>query len=217
MRATRAGAAVGAVVAALLAVALGACSGSGSGSPTAAPPAASSTVAGAATSGPATSVPAGPTSSAPAATPTAVDARCHSADLSLKADGGGAATGHAVAVFDLVNTATRACTLTGYPGVAALGGQGATLVSAAHGPGFILADAPPATVMLGPGQAAYFGVEWTNVCAGGVAPVSSSSLSVTPPGETASLLVAASVTVCPGSQSVLVSPVRAAKAEVSRG
>jgi hypothetical protein len=199
---------VPAVVAAVL---LAACSGS-AGHPAPAPP----TTAAAPVSSTASTAP--PVSSPSTVAPTSTTAvtRCTTAGLALRANGSSAATGHALAVFELRNTTSTACRLVGYPGVKVLGPSGAALTDAQRVPGFILGDAPATTVTVPAGQAAYFGVESANVCQGGGDPVASASLAVTPPDETAALTVSAIINVCPGASSVLVSPVRATAADIAR-
>jgi hypothetical protein len=203
--------ALGAVLAPVAAVLLAACSGSGGhhalASTTTTVPPVSST----ASTTPPVSAP-----STVAATSTTAIARCTTVGLALRSNGGSAATGHALAVFELRNTTSTACRLAGYPGVKVLGPSGAALTDAQRVPGFILGDAPATAVTVAAGQAAYFGVESANVCQGGGDPVPSASLAVTPPDETAALTVAATINVCPGASSVLVSPVRAAAADIPR-
>jgi hypothetical protein len=140
--------------------------------------------------------------------------RCTTSGLALRANGGSAATGHALAVFELRNTSSKPCRILGYPGVRVLDASGATLTDAQRAPGFILDDRPPAAVTVSAGQVAYFGVESANVCQGGGDPKPAASLRVTPPDETAALTVAATVNVCPGTPSVLVSPVRSSASDI---
>jgi hypothetical protein len=200
----------GAPVVGVLLVLLVACSGSGSQRSAPAPVTTTSTPP--ATS-PSTAPPSTPGSTT--VTSTTGPARCTTQELSLRANGGGAATGHAVADFELRNTSSRPCRMLGYPGVRVLDASGATMTDAQRTSGFILGDAPPAAVIVPAGQVAYFGVESVNVCNGGADPRPSASLRVTPPDETAALTVAANINVCPGN-TVLVSPIRATAAEIPR-
>jgi hypothetical protein len=186
-----------------------ACSGSGGGK-------ASPATTSATTSVPVTTTVTAPPTSAASTVPATAVGRCTTADLSLRANGGNGAAGHAIANFELVNTSTKACRMLGYPGVALLDASGATLTNAGRTPGMILGDLPPATVTVAAGQRAYFGVESVNVCTGDVRPTTSATIRVTPPDETASFSAPATITVCPGQQSVLVSPVRGNPADVTR-
>jgi hypothetical protein len=196
---------------AIVVVLLAGCSGGGGAK--SAPPSTTAT-----TATPSTTTPVSSSSSvaAPGVTSTTSIGRCTTAELSLRAAGGTAATGHALATFELRNTSSRTCRLLGYPGVQLLDGSGATLADAQRKAGFILGDVAPAAVTVGAGKSAYFGVESVNVCQGDLNPTPSASLRVTPPDETAPLTVAATINVCKGQQSVLVSPVRATTAEIPR-
>src|SRR5206468_12033164 len=97
----------GAIVVVLLA-------GCSSGGPKSAPPSTTAT-----TATPSTTTPVSSSSSvaAPGVTSTTSIGRCTTAELSLRAAGGTAATGHALATFELRNTSSRTCRLLGYPGV----------------------------------------------------------------------------------------------------
>lgn len=199
------------VGAALVAVVLLAGCSSGGGSAKSAPSTTATTAA------PSTTTPVSSSSSvASTATSTTSIGRCTTAELSLRAAGGSAATGHALATFELRNTSSRTCRLLGYPGVQLLDASGATLTEAQRTAGFILGDVAPSAVTVAAGKSAYFGVESVNVCQGDLIPTPSASLRVTPPDETAALTVAATINVCKGQQSVLVSPVRATTAEIPR-
>ena len=198
------------LAAALVLLVLAGCSRSGGSH--AASPATTTTIGPTSTTAPAPSSSASTT----VARTTTTLGRCATSALALRPNSGSAATGHALAVFELRNTSSAPCRLTGYPGVRLLDAGGATLADAQRTAGFILGDAPAATVTVAAGQAAYFGVESANVCQGGGNPVPSATLRVTPPDETASLTVPATINVCPGGTSVLVSPVRATIAEIPR-
>lgn len=199
---------------ALLLILLPACSGSGHRTAGPATGAGTTTTTSAApatvTSAPSSSV------ATTVAGATTTIGRCATAGLALRQNTASAATGHALHVFELGNTTTAACRLSGYPGVRVLDTSGATLADAQRTAGFILDDRPPATVSVAAGQSAYFGVESTNVCQGGGDPVPAASLRVTPPDDTASLTVAATLNVCPGGTTIIVSPVRATVADITR-
>lgn len=196
---------------ALLLMLLTACSSSGRGS---APPA-TSTATTTPTSAPVTSAPSTSVATTAVGSTSGI-ARCATSGLTLRPNTASAATGHALHVFELRNTTSAPCRLTGYPGVRVLDAAGATLADAQRTGGFILPDVPPSTVTVGAGQSAYFGVESSNVCQGGPDPVPAATLRVTPPDETTSLTVAAILNVCPGGTSILVSPVRANVADITR-
>jgi len=86
---------------------------------------------------------------------------CPVSQLVLDASGGGAASGHRAYDFQIRNTSTLPCTITGYPGIAFRGANtrptGATV---APGRSFMEEDPGPAPVALAPGATAIAGIGW---------------------------------------------------------
>lgn len=124
---------------------------------------------------------------------SAAAAPCAGADLSVTRTAWVGTAGHGGFALLFRNDSTTACTLTGYPGVAALtatGRQAAQATRTLHGyqqgglpPGVSM----PPTVALAPGQSAAAGLEWIENAGPGQAscPVYPAIL-VTPPNTTAS-------------------------------
>ncbi|MGH9277142.1 MAG: DUF4232 domain-containing protein [Acidimicrobiales bacterium] len=166
----------------------------------------------------ATTATAATVSTTTAAPPTTVAGPdpCAASALAIEAGEGRAALGHGLSVYELRNTSSEACRMSGYPTVTVVDAQGRVLAEAQRGPGRILPDRPPASVVVAPGARAYVGVESPNVCGDGVRPAAADAVRVTPPGTTGAPLTAvATIAVCPG-QAVLVSPVRATEADLTR-
>jgi hypothetical protein len=166
-----------AAAAIILAALLASCGGSGSGSPaltttTRAEPAS-------------TSVPAtAPTTSAP---PTG--GRCQNGQLSVVPLSGGVGAGSAQEIIGFTNISSATCTLTGYPGVAALDQHGSQVAQAQRitGPQAL----PVTTVTLAEGETASAAVSGTEVPTGTATtcPYFAPSLLVTPPDLTRSVRV----------------------------
>ena len=125
-----------------------------------------------------------------------------------------AAAGHTLTVFEVRNTAPRACRLAGHPAVEVLDRSGRVLARAAPGAGSILAGSPPAPVTVGAGGVAYFGVESESVCPDDAPAADSDRVRVVLPDDTAPVDVAAPITVCPRPE-ILVSPVRASQEDLA--
>jgi hypothetical protein len=157
------------------AVVLASCGGSGSSAP-----------------GPTTTraAPAAPTS-APSPAPTTsvppTGSRCQNGQLSVVPLSGGLGAGHALEVIGFTNVSSTTCTLTGFPGVAALDGNGSQVAQAERATS---PQAPPVTtVTLAEGQTASATVSGTDVPTGTATtcPYYAPSLLVTPPDLTRSV------------------------------
>ncbi len=124
--------------------------------------------------------------------------RCTTAQLHVSTIGGDAAAGNVSAIIGFVNAGSSACTLNGYPGVAALNAQGQQVAQAQRVPSGMLGglhngSTTPPVVTLGAGQTASAVVEGSDVPSGTATSCASyPSFLVTPPAETHSVTVAAS-------------------------
>ena len=128
--------------------------------------------------------------------------------------GGGAGLGHRSQVLVFTNTGQSACTLTGYPGVAALDAQGAQVAQAVRTPsgylgGLATGTTTPPTVVLAPGQAASAMVEGIdNPQNGATSCPSYPAFLVTPPNLTQSVTLGlTSSPAFPGCSPIQVHPV----------
>jgi hypothetical protein len=165
------------------AVLLASCGGSGSGSP--GPATTTRTAPSVPTSAPG---PASSTSSTSSTSPTG--SRCENGQLSVVPLSGGIGAGNAQQVIGFTNISSTTCTLTGFPGVAALDQQGSQVAQAER---FTGAQAPPVnTVTLAQGQTASAIVSGTAISTGTATtcPYYAPSLLVTPPDLTRSVGVA---------------------------
>jgi hypothetical protein len=157
-------------------------------------------------------------SSAPEATTTTLAPagpdRCRGSAVSITFLESRAAAGHSLAVFEVRNPGNRRCRLTGHPAVEVLDPSGRLLATARRGAGAILGAAPPTEVTVGPGSAAYFGLESESVCPDDSPAADSDRVRVVLPGDTAPAEVAVALTVCPRPE-ILVSPIRASPAELA--
>jgi hypothetical protein len=136
--------------------------------------------------------------------------RCAFAHLAISVGQIGAGLGHEGVSILFKNTGASKCSLSGYPGVAALGPTGAQLAQAQRTPsgylgGMQTGSTTPPVVVLGPGAVASALVEGTDVPEG----VASScptypALLVTPPTSTLSARLTVSL---PGCSPLEVHPV----------
>ncbi len=186
----------GGVAAATLAGSLAlACSACGGGSTSAASHAASHGKHHA----PITSTTARPTSST--TTPSGL-ARCTDSQLSISVGQTGAGLGHEGATIVFVNNGTSTCTLSGYPGIAALSASGAQVQQARRTPsgylgGLETGSATPPVVDLQVGVAASALVEGTDVPVGTATSCPTyPALLVTPPTSTQSKRLTVSLPGC---------------------
>lgn len=119
--------------------------------------------------------------------------RCQIDQLRIAPGKSGAAAGNIGQTVLFTNVGQTSCTMTGYPGVAALGAQGNQIVQAQRKPSGMLGGLPSGSpipiVNLAPGQIASAEIEGGDVSTG-TCP-SYPSFLVTPPGETRSATVTA--------------------------
>jgi hypothetical protein len=164
---------------------------------------------GAKTSAPGTP-PAATTSAPPpaATTPTVTQGstqpalpRCSAAGLTVSAKDGESGMGHRSTIYVLTNETQSPCSLEGFPGMAFLDDSGAVLRDTVA-----RSDATPAAVVLRPGDAASYSLDWTE--ANGATCATSAKVVVTPPNDTNHAELLSQVVVCPG-RALTVSPVTA--------
>jgi hypothetical protein len=152
-----------------------------------------------------------------ATTTTRVSARCHTPELEATGPiDGGAATGHQISYWQLKNISSRTCQLLGYPGVTLADASGNPITTKdQRGSGFITSGKPPGVVKMAPGATAVFGLE-THSCiaTGDHEGPKSASIQIIPPDETDHLTVKTGMALCQ-DQTLIVSPVRANKDEVT--
>ncbi|MNJ18829.1 Membrane-bound lysozyme-inhibitor of c-type lysozyme [compost metagenome] len=147
-----------------------------------------------------------------AAVPPPSGAPCASADLRLAVEGGDAGMGHRVTTLALRNAGTAACTVTGYPSVSLLDGEGKlmTSVRAVQAPGSYLAQGrAPTPVEIRPQQAAWFDLAWTVIPhedKGETTCPSAKTVRVTAPGAATAIALPLAFAPCGGQ--VEVSPLR---------
>lgn len=99
----------------------------------------------------------------------------------------------------LTNTSGQACTLSGYPGMAALNGSQVLAAQTSRGSSYIFQDPGPRLVTLGPGAQASFGLGTGGTPADGSPCPTSSALQITLPDQNQSTTVPFAVDVCPPS------------------
>jgi hypothetical protein len=137
-------------------------------------------------------------------------ARCTFAKLSISLGESAAGLGHEGSTILFTNTGTSACSLSGYPGVAALSSAGAQVQQAQRTPngylgGLETGSTSPPVVDLRPGAVASALVEGTDVPEGTAASCPTyPALLVTPPTSTQSKRLALSL---PGCSPLQVHPV----------
>ncbi len=130
------------------------------------------------------------TQRAMAATRSSASALCHTAQLTITPDGGGAGVGHVGVMFSVHNSSAQACDLVGYPGVQMLDATDRPLPThVTWGPGYLAGSNPVQRVHLNPGANAYFSVEWVHIPSTGQTCSTAQFLQIIPPNETVALLV----------------------------
>ena len=165
-------------------------------------------------SSPTTSASASPTSSAtptpsttptptPTPTPTATTTPvepaiyCRLSELTVTAGASNGAAGSITVPILFKNTGTRTCVLQGYPGVAGLNAAGQQVTQAVRTP--FAHVGPPSAISLAPGQTASAPVQGSDVPVGTATTCTSyPSLLVTPPNETHSQALLATLPGCSG-------------------
>ncbi len=139
-------------------------------------------------------------------------APCAAENLRLAVEGGDAGMGHRLTTLALRNTGPDACTVTGYPSVSLLDGEGKLMtgVRAVQAPGSYLAQGrAPAPVEIRPQQAAWFDLAWTVVPhedKGETTCPSAKTVRVTAPGAATAIALPLAFTPC--GRQVEVSPLR---------
>jgi Protein of unknown function (DUF4232) len=136
------------------------------------------------------SAPTSAPSTAPVPSTPPAASRCQNGQLSVVPLSGGVGAGSAQEVIGFTNISAATCTLTGFPGVAALDASGAQVAQAER---FTGAQAPAVTtVTLAQGQTASAIVSGTSIPTGAATtcPYYAPALLVTPPNLTRSVKVA---------------------------
>lgn len=147
-----------------------------------------------------------------AVAPPPSGAPCAAENLRLAVEGGDAGMGHRVTTLALRNTGPSACTVTGYPSVSLLDGDGKLLtgVRAAQAPGNYFAQGrAPTPVEIRPQQAAWFDLAWSVIPhedKGEATCPSAKTVRVTAPGAASAIALPLAFTPCGGQ--VEVSPLR---------
>jgi len=147
-----------------------------------------------------------------AVAPPPSGAPCAAENLRLTVEGGDAGMGHRVTTLALRNTGPSACTVTGYPSVSLLDGDGKLLtgVRAAQAPGNYFAQGrAPTPVEIRPQQAAWFDLAWSVIPhedKGESTCPSAKTVRVTAPGAASAITLPLAFTPCGGQ--VEVSPLR---------
>ncbi|WP_303718120.1 DUF4232 domain-containing protein [Brevundimonas naejangsanensis] len=147
-----------------------------------------------------------------AVAPPPSGAPCAAENLRLAVEGGDAGMGHRVTTLALRNAGPSACTVTGYPSVSLLDGDGKLLtgVRAAQAPGNYFAQGrAPTPVEIRPQQAAWFDLAWSVIPhedKGETTCPSAKTVRVTAPGAASAIVLPLAFTPCGGQ--VEVSPLR---------
>lgn len=147
-----------------------------------------------------------------AVAPPPSGAPCAAENLRLAVEGGDAGMGHRVTILALRNAGPSACTVTGYPSVSLLDGDGKLLtgVRAAQAPGNYFAQGrAPTPVEIRPQQAAWFDLAWSVIPhedKGETTCPSAKTVRVTAPGAASAITLPLAFTPCGGQ--VEVSPLR---------
>lgn len=107
------------------------------------------------------------------------------------------------AYFSLTNTSNVLCTLSGYPGLTAKTVSGQTIDSS-RGSSYLINNPSAQTVALGPNTSAYFGVGWAELNSSGSSAdcLNTTTVSATPPNNTAPLTISANLSDICGDVSV---------------
>jgi hypothetical protein len=125
--------------------------------------------------------------------------RCHTAGLALApTPQGDAAVGHEGRYFTLTNMRDVPCTMFGYPGAQLLDAAGDPLpTSTVRGGGYLFHDEGPTSIVLSPGGAAQFGIEWVHLPVGAETTCPEAhALAVIPPDEYGPLSSPVAITAC---------------------
>ena len=129
--------------------------------------------------------------------------RCHTSGLSVAMGQGNSSAGHPTTLLVFTNTSAMTCSVSGYVGLQMLDSSLNPIATTVVPNGGMLSLLPLATVVtLAPGQQASALVQWTDVPSGAQACTTSAQLSITPPDESTSLMLAAQVHSCGGELDV---------------
>ena len=129
--------------------------------------------------------------------------RCHTSGLSVATGPGDSAAGHPTVLLIFTNTSGASCAVSGYVGLQMVDGSGDVLPTNVISNGGMLSNQPLAQVVsLAPGQQASTLVMWTDVPTNTQACTTAAKLEVTPPDESASIAVAATIESCSGELDV---------------
>lgn len=126
--------------------------------------------------------------------------RCHTSQLSATAGEGGVGLGNAFRIVVLTNISAARCRLNGYPGVQRLdGGRQPMATTLRRGATYFRRDPGPVEVVLAPGATASFALGWNHNPGPSDPPTgcaASALAAVTPPDESAPLVVAVPIDAC---------------------
>ena len=132
-----------------------------------------------------------PTMTGTVSTPVVEIDACTTADLTVSAKEGASGMGHRSTIYVLTNTAGVPCSTEGFPGMAFLDASGSVLRdTVARG------DGTPAPVVIKPGDAASYSLDWTE--ANGATCATSAKVLVTPPNDTSHAELLSQIVICPG-------------------
>lgn len=119
-----------------------------------------------------------------AASPAAAVTRCQNVQLAIQPGQSNAGVGHVGIQYRVINTSQRTCQLYGYPGVVLLDANFSTLPTHLRRSGGYLGGSPqPRLVVLAPGKAGYFFLEWVHIPATGQTCPQARYLMIIPPND----------------------------------
>ncbi len=158
-----------------------------------------------------TTAPSSTSTGAAATSTTAGSSRCATTALSGSVTGSSGAAGTVETTVALKSTAPAPCVLGGYPGLQLVSSSGALLPTNVVRKGnYSFTAMSPTTLILNPGQSAYFNIGYSDVPVGTETTCpTSASVQVTPPNAYDHLVVATTMSPC-GGGTLVVSPVFAA-------
>lgn len=130
-------------------------------------------------------------------TETSGPTKCDYETLRVSPQGAVGATGHMGLTVSINNPTAKTCSLSGYPDLRLLDGDGQTMGSVIDGQGFLTGTQEPVRVVaIAPGGHASFIVEWQSVGGDGELCTAGVRLSVTLPGATDEVLLPAESGTC---------------------
>lgn len=126
--------------------------------------------------------------------------QCRVSQLSARAGPSQAGLGHVGFVLVLTNRSATSCATGGFVGLQRLGARHRPLITDTHrGSGYLYRSPPPRTILLAPGHSVSAGVEWLDGPVGSEPDSCSAAghfLEVTPPDDTAHLVIRAATADC---------------------